>query len=105
MSRTYKDKPYKTHPSYWRNDDGDYYQPIPELTWYVIKKKTSKPKKRKEVDIECHWMSTPGWWIRLCSNRPQRRAGHIWETNVHREVDLEDTDPPGVGRRPHIYYW
>ena len=105
MSRTYKDKPYKLHVNYWRYDNDDYYQPNPELTWYVIKKKTSKPKKRKEVDTEYHCMNTPSWWTRLIMNRPQRRAGRIWEDTVLREINLEDTDPPGVGRKPHIYYW
>lgn len=105
MSRTYKDKPFKLHPSYWRNDNDDYYQPNSELTWYVIKKKTSKPKKRKEVDTEYHWMNTPSWWTHLRMNRPQRAAGRLWERTVFYELDLEDTDPPGVGKKPHIYYW
>ena len=105
MSRTYKDRPYKMHPSYWRNDNDDYYQPNSELTWYVIKKKTSKPKKRKEVDTEYRWTSTPGWWIREMMQVPLRAAGKQWEKKVLKEVDLEDTDPPGVGRKPHVYFW
>ena len=99
MSRTYKDKAYK-----FKYEPHGMDMIMTEGYGYRLGK-TTKTKKRKEVDTEWHWMNTPGWWIRLCSNRPQRRAGHIWETNVHREVDLEDTDPPGVGRRPHIYYW
>lgn len=105
MSRTYKDKPYKLHPGYWQNDQDDYYVYRDDLPWYTIKKKTSKPKKRKEVDFEWHWMSTPSAWTRLMMNRPMRARGKAWEKKVLKEVDLEDTDPPGVGKKPHIYYW
>ena len=105
MSRTYKDKPYKLHPAYWRNDNEYISAGNPSFPWAVVKKKTSKPKKRKEVDTEVHWMSTPSEWTRLMMNRPMRAAGRAWEAQVLKEIDLEDTDPPSVGRKPHIYYW
>ena len=65
---------------------------------------TTKPKRRKGEDVEWHWMSTPSWWTRLVMNRPQRREGRLWERKVHFE-DIEETDPPGVSKKPHIYYW
>ena len=37
--------------------------------------------------------------------RPQRRAGRVWEHKVLKELDLEDCDPPGVGHKPHVYYY
>ena len=52
-------------------------------------------------------MSTPSWWTRCMMNRPQRRAGSIWELTVTQtpieEIDLLDT--PSVSRKPHQYYW
>jgi len=104
MSRTYKDKPHKLHVGYWRNED--YIScSNPTFPWAIMKTKTTKPKKRKEVDTEFHWMRTPSAWTRIMMNRPQRRAGRIWERTIFYELDLEDTDPPGVGKKPHIYYW
>jgi hypothetical protein len=106
MSRTVKDLPWKLkYPeSTWYYDsikifdDGDYrvrYIKLPGV----------KTKKRKEVDTDWHWMSaSPSWWTRLMMNRPQRRAGRVWEQKVLLE-DLEETDPPGVGHKPHQYYW
>lgn len=107
MSRTYKDRPYKLHSSYWRSDEEEYIPcGNPMFPWAVMKKKTSKPKKRKEVDTEWHWMSTPSWWTRLTMNRPQRRAGHTWETGVIGLQFIDETlDYPGVGKRPHNYFW
>lgn len=99
MSRTHKDKPMKFVYGSFTQDmiptDGYGYR----LT------KTTKTKKRKQVDTEWHWMSTPSAWTRIMMNRPQRRAGRIWERTIFYELDLEDTDPTGVGKKPHIYYW
>jgi hypothetical protein len=67
--------------------------------------KTTKTKKRKEVDTEYHWMNTPSWWVHEFMQVPQRAAGKVWEKKVLKEIDLEDTDPPGVSRKPHMYYW
>jgi hypothetical protein len=106
MSRTNKDKNWKLkYPEAQWNfdsfkifDDGNYrvrYIKLPGV----------KTKKRKELDCEWHWVSnTPSWWTRLTMNRPQRRAGRVWEQKVLLE-DLEETDPPGVSHKPHHYYW
>jgi hypothetical protein len=129
MSRTYKDKPSrlkydrydkdmvvysteevtKDHHYYFEN--GEFVRkdlPEEDRRTYTricyIYGKTTKPKKRKEHDTEWHWMSTPSWWTRLTMTRPQRRAGKIWERKVLFE-DIEDADPPDVGRKPHIYYY
>lgn len=99
MSRTYKDKPWKFKYDPYTKDM------IPTEGYGYLLTKTTKTKKRKEVDTEYHWMNTPSWWTRLRMNRPQRAAGRLWERTVFYELDLEDTDPPGVGKKPHIYYW
>lgn len=115
MSRTYKDKPSKLTHEPWDKDtlrfeyEGerlDYYtnEPKTYIGYGHLDLPTTKTKKRKEVDTEEHWMSTPSWWTHLCMNKPQRRAGRIWEATVLRE-DIEETDAPGVSKRPHIYYW
>lgn len=99
MSRTIKDSRRKYHfKDYWTQDR------IPLEGYGYRLAKTSKPKLRKEVDTEDHWMSTPSWWTRLVMNRPQRRAGKMWEATVIRE-ELEETDPPGVSKRPHVYFY
>ena len=70
-----------------------------------MKTKTTKPKRRKEVDTECHWMTTPSWWNRCFNNVPQRRKGRAWERKVLFEADVEETDPPIFSKKPHKYYW
>ena len=72
--------------------------------------KTTKPKKRKKQDTENHWMSTPGWWVNMFMNKPQRRATKLWEQNfsnkdIPTEDDIDYYDTPSVSRKPHIYYW
>lgn len=118
MSRTYKDKPTKTQQWHkeqellWENNivytaefidsKGNIHEIIRRT---CVKRAGILTKKRKEQDTEYHWMSTPSAWTRLMMNRPQRRAGHMWERSVLFEEDLEETDPPGVSRKPHLYYW
>lgn len=106
MSRTEKDKNWKLkypeiHPSFDNikiTSDG--------YSIRYIQKPGVKTKKRKELDTNWHWLnSTPSWWTRLMMNRPQRRAGRVWEHQVLKQLDLEDCDPPGVGHKPHIYYY
>jgi len=97
MSRTYKDRPLKLTGYSWTHD-------MAYLNGSLIDLPTTKPKRRKEVDTEDHWMTTPSWWTRITMNRPQRRAGRTWEKVVmHR--DIEDVDPPGVSHKPYNYYW
>ncbi len=129
MSRTYKDKPARLkhdrydkdmivfsreeliHDHYHELRNGEIVRiDLPEELCHSYTRvtyifgKTSKTKKRKNQDTEWHWMTTPSWWTRLNMNRPQRREGHLWERKVLLE-DVEEADPPGVGRKPHIYYY
>jgi len=52
MSRTYKDKPYKI--KFPKNDNWVYTE-----SWSMRELPTIKPKRRKEVDTEDHWTTTP----------------------------------------------
>ncbi len=108
MSRTYKDKPYSIK---WPEELLDYNTVRLSLDFgcrlgyrriEVAGRKTKKPRNY------CHqrWASkSPGWWTRLTMNRPQRRAGRVWEARVKYAQDLEVSDPPQVSRRPHVYYY
>lgn len=102
MSRTYKDKPSKLKYDAWDKDRERI-----ESTFYYIDLPTTKTKKRKEVDTEWHWMSTPSWWTHLTMNRPQRRRCKLWERDALKTCldSLEDLDKPSISRKPHIYYW
>ena len=120
MSRTYKDRSYEQSPFYtpynhdteiirceitrkdWRGEGMVTYNHI-----YYMELPTTKPKQPKHVDTEYHWMSTPSWWTRLVMNRPQRRAGRIWERNAAHTVkeELDVLDTPSVSHKPHQYYW
>ncbi len=112
MSRTYKDRPSRVRfPEFnalydtfriayeEENDFGDV-----RVRYSYLKKPGIKTKKKKHVDTEWHWMSTPSWWTRLIMNRPQRRKGRLWERAILFQ-ELEETDAPGVGKKPHQYYW
>ena len=130
MSRTYKDKPNRIRfPHDWATDriqiflDPVYVtttrrlnldtfefeveeleEPYVRRRFRYLEIKSSRGKQRKAVDTENHWMHTPSWWTRIMMNKPQRRRGHVWERKVLLE-DLDETDPPTVGKKPHIYYW
>ena len=104
MSRTHKDKPSKLRCELYMKD------------WILVEHdgfrkyrpgKTTKTKKRREVDTENHWMSTPSWWTRLLMTKPQRREGTLWEREVVKTqlTELEEVDKPSVSRKPHIYYF
>ena len=125
MSRTYKDKHWKLRfPESYTNFDAFYdrvpyeanrYRFCPELGKYVpsgatytayifMEKAGVKTKKRKSLDNKWHWTgATPSAWTRLMMNRPQRRKGRVWERTVLFQ-DLHEADPPGVSRKPHVYY-
>lgn len=126
MSRTYKDKPWKFTKYYDQGNDTVRVEYIAERTrvfcpktyryitldepvyctgYYFIKVKTSKPKAKRSEDTKWFWhRGTPSAWTRTMMNRPQRYKGRRWERKVLFE-DIEETDPPGVSRKPHVYYW
>ena len=130
MSRTYKDKPSKfAHPE-GRYDFGterlayeterilyDYdletrcYAPTGEIEtcvrFFWLQAAGAKTKKKKRVDTEWHWMTTPGWFIKEFMNQPQRARGRMWEKRVNKTniEDLDLLDLPDVSRKPHLYYW
>ena len=101
MSRTYKDKPSKLRHSHYRNDKD--FVCVDGMYLYELKLPTTKPKKRKEVDTEWHWMTTPSWWTRLMMNKPQRREVKLWERKALIS-DLEDLIEPGK-KYKHVYFW
>ncbi len=130
MSRTYKDKPSKLKHPEGRYDFGterlayeaervlyDYdletgrYAPTGDtetcIRFFYVDVAGAKTKKKRRVDTEWHWMTTPGWFVKEFMNRPQRRQGGAWEKHVVKlapeDVDLADT--PSVSRKPHVYYW
>ena len=86
MSRTYKDKPwkFKEHSNWGFNQE-------------------DKPKKKKRVDTEYHWMSTPSWWTHMFMIRP-RRSRETQSLRVLPE-NLEDFDFVDTKRKPHKDYW
>lgn len=99
MSRTYKDKPHSL-----RFDAYDKDRILTECWGYRLLP-TTKNKKRKAVDTEDHWMSTPSWWTRLMMNRPARREAHLLEVAALKAQNLEEFDFPDKGYLPHQYYW
>lgn len=126
MSRTYKDKkwtlrfpeydytkdreavPYEAYRRRYDWETSNWIITDEVITrYYYLPKKGVKTKKRRKIDTNWHWMSTPSWWTRLMMNRPQRRAAHLWEKEAQKtEVEsLEDLDIPNVSHKPHKYYW
>ena len=106
MSRTYKDKPYKLSEFYssWSQDREEFrYLENGFLFYGHIYKKTTKTKKRKEVDTEDHWMTAPGWWNRMVVTRPERKKVNSRLQSL--PDDLEEVDIPDLGRKPKIYFW
>jgi len=107
MSRTYKDRPNRFKYDPWDQDtlrekcvSNDGY-----TLFYTIYLKTTKPKKKKSVNTEWHWMkSTPSWFIREFMTVPKRAACRNWEKTLTLG-NLEEADCPDYGRKPYIYYW
>ena len=103
MSRTHKDRPRKfSDPeSAW-----DYGIEFDKNSYHCFRVAGAFRKKKRHWQ-ERGWMKTPMWWIHEYMTVPQRRRARAWE---HRALtmtpeELEDTDPPDNGRKPHIYYW
>jgi hypothetical protein len=102
VSRTLKDRPSRVKHEPWDKDL------VRVEGWFrYINLPTTKTKKRRKVDTEWHWMNTPSWWTRLMMNKPQRREGSIWERKAVLTdfSSLLELDTPGVGRKPHVYFW
>ena len=108
MSRTYKDRPARIN---YPEEQWDYrYDVSGQRDFFSLRyleRRGVLTKKKRRVDTDYHWMTTPSWWTRLIMNRPQRRASKMWEdTVVGKNIDeLEVEDPPVIGKKPHIYYW
>jgi hypothetical protein len=114
MSRTFKDKPYKIRQptsDYWHDSEMIQYTIVDEFSneeytrHRPIQLPTTKPKRRKELDTENHWMSTPSWHNHLYNNIPRRREGRHFERTIHLIDDIEEADPPEFSKKPHKYYW
>ena len=114
MSRTYKDKPYKLKQEPWDMDRVmvrceaicfDYFtkEPREYIATRYLESKTTKTKKRKELDTEDRWMTTPGWWNRMMVTRPERKRVNAQLQSL--PDDIEEIDIPDVGRKPHVYFW
>lgn len=107
MSRTLKDKNWKLKfPELDPRFDSVKITSDTSYGIRYIQLPGVKAKKKRELDTDWHWINTtPSWWTRLMMNRPQRRAGRVWEHLVLKQQDLEECDPPGVGHKPHVYYY
>ena len=116
MSRTFKDKPYKLQHEAWDKDTERFQCTVTRIDYYTrelceytrygrIDLPTTKTKKRKEVDTEDHWMTTPGWWVKMTMTKPERRAANTATRKVLLAEDIEEVDIPDMGRKPHIYFW
>ena len=114
MSRTYKDKPYKLRHEPWDKDrvmvrceaicyDWLTKEPKEYIATRYLEGKTTKTKKRKEVDTQDNWMRTPSWWTHLTMIRPERRKTKVLLATL--PDDLEEVDVPDLGHKPHIYFY
>lgn len=117
MSRTLKDKPSKLKGDAW-DKDREYYNytrvwvtysgELVEHEWKAyMETKTTKPKKRKKVDTENHWMTTPSWWNNLFHTRKHRGNFRTFLNSVVK-TKLEDIDgmlEPLDSNKPHQYFW
>lgn len=101
MSRTHKDTPIQFRDPEWG------YRFDYEFVDGALIQLPGKKTKKKRNHYQWWGMSTPMWWVRIMMNRPQRVQGKQWERELLKLniEDLEDVDPPSVGRKPHWYYW
>jgi|688.fasta_scaffold1006310_1 hypothetical protein len=111
MSRTHKDVPikYKKPREVYDHTYGTikdiYTNDLDVIFHWHREERGVKTKKRKEVNLEYHWMSTPSWWTRITMTRPLRRHYHLLEHEAVKTNDLEDLDFPDFKNKPFIYYW
>ena len=117
MSRTYKDRPNKIKYEDWDKDRvripyiREFFSKYSEeyisfTSYFSLETKTTKPKKRKEVDTEIHWMSAPSWWNNLYHTRRHRRNFRTFLNSVVK-CKVEDTEEmlePFDSNKPHVYY-
>ena len=125
MSRTYKHtkeaKLKRYYKARWETEHDKYvYQGttyylqelndvVPEYvtrTMY-LKKAGVLTKKKKVVDSEHHWMTTPSWWNNLFHTRPIRGKFRNFCLNaVKSGTDtLEEMLEPEDSKNPHKYFW
>ena len=109
MSRTYKDMPSRvTHPEEAFDFDRLLvYEGKHSWNCIYLQKAGVKTKKKKNVDTEHHWMTTPSWFIHDFMNQPQRIRSKQWEREIVKvPIDnLDECEAPPLGKKPHIYYW
>lgn len=102
MSRTYKDNARRRYfNAYWQQD----HILVEGFGWLLAK--TTKPKLRKRVDTEDHWMSTPSWWNNLFHTRPIRGKFRNYTKCVVRcPIEyIENLVEPSDSCKPHKYFW
>ena len=118
MSRTYKHIKEASLKRYYKarwDDEYEKYEYIGRVySWPVhseeefvkrscyLKKAGVLTKKKKSIDDEHHWMTTPSWWNSLKHTRPERRSAKVALSKVS---DVEEVDIPDTGRKPHQYFW
>lgn len=102
MSRTYKDISRRKHfNTYWQQD----HVLLEGFGWRLAK--TTKPKLRKRVDTEDHWMTTPSWWNNLFHTRPIRgRFRNYTKSVVRCPIEyIENLVEPLDSNKPHKYFY
>lgn len=101
MSRTYKHKRRRHFSSYWTQD----HILVEGFGWRLTK--TTKPKLRKKVDTEDHWMSTPSWWNNLFHTKPKRgKFRNFSKLAVKSSIlALDDMLEPSDSNKPHKYFY
>lgn len=127
MSRTYKDRPFKFTDKVEFDDEYDrveyeaeVYTYEKEYKWHykrvytgetrVSTYRVQKPgvhtkKKRSDVNKNDYWYrKTPSWWVHDYMTVPKRAACRNWAKTLTLE-NIEESDCPDYGDKPHFYYW
>lgn len=107
MSRTINTTKFKYRKDLKDNEWGvDRYLIPGTLNWLYTK--TTKTKKKKRIDFEYHWMTTPSWWNNLFHTKPIRVKIRNWSRKIIYAESIDDIDNfivPDTGNKPHKYYW